>query len=463
MRSKLTLLFVIVWFWTTIEIILFIVACMSYHFQKCSIWDALPQDSTFVTARQFAHLGESYVVPIIHSNDRDSINYNYYIDNAFERKKLSAYTMNLRGLSEQLGLPENAWPDAYFALQNDSCNLSERFPCYGLKGALEHPWADFGWEIRFNHLTQTSWDEISIYPYQIILKGNQKEFNEAKAKEILDSAYCFFKMSPSSPFWGMLHSVPKDGFYHKDFITFSRDGSWIPESFKDKAQYEVELWNHVRSNPKIDFPIEKATILISDEGLKEQITEQEKKPILGYWSNEHEIVMLYCRFSGANLYLEFAKPWELHLWASSFIPYIMLLLLIMLVEINLVVLDSRKPIFNTLYRYVRYKKMKTVLIVFSILSILILTTSVCYDSITLKHDSVCEQTFPTCNMDSIYKTLQGSQKYFFNSARIRNGSINANISDHFAGGKDVNEPLVSSVFDSSLITTDEHMVLWVEN
>ena len=440
----------IVLFWASLAIILLIGAYVPYHFEKCKVLNALPQDSTFVTTRRFSHLGESHLVPLIHSNNHDSIDYSYCSVNKLERKKLSPYAMNLRGLSQQLGLSETGWPYAYNTVLNDS-NLSNIFPSFGLGvGPLD----DFGWDIRINHITKSSWDEVCIYPYQIILKDAQREFNMKKANEILDSAYYYFTKSPSSPFYYFLRGTPKDGFYHEDFIAASTS------IFKDENQYEKALWSRIRNNTLIDFPVEKATMLIHDEKFR---YEDWKKPILGYWSNDFAIVMLYCNVSTADLHLRFAKLWEVHRWASRILPFVMLLILIMLIEINLALLNSRRPIFIKLYRHLKLNHTATFFIASLTCALLVLVVTreleerTSWSSIPFR-----EQALPINGIDSIYESERGSIRYYFNSAKITEDSIKVDVSEHFTGGENINDPLSEVMDDTTCITTDEHRVLWVE-
>lgn len=475
----------IVLFWMTIAVILFIGINISYYFEKRTILKALPQDSTFVYAKQFVNLEDNYIVPIINIYGKDSIDYNYCGHDSLERKLISCYTMNLRGLPEQLGLAE-AWPNARTVADQDALELSKRFPCYGLKKQtpwFSNPWyyekQKIGWEIRVNHLTKMSWDEIIIYPYQIILKDNQIDVNEHVIQEFLDSAFYFFTKDPHSPFSKLIQAHPLDGIYQLDLnapstlgynvIGDASDHTIIESDFKNECEYETTLWNHMRNSSNVKFPCKKANLILSDEimGKNNQHNFQAVKPILGYWSNDHAIVMLFCRAKMANIHLQFAKAIELNRWASLFVPIFALIFLIIMMELNLAFLGWEKPFFTRLYTYFKLNDFITLSIV--AVTLLILSLGVLYDSLNWHNPALREQKLPVCNMDSVYESQKGTCRYFFNSIWLERDwlereKIKVDISDEFDDGSDINEPLHARVDESSdlPIYIDKHRPIWVE-
>ena len=483
-RKKILVGIKIVLFWMMIAVILFIVINISYYFEKRTILKALPQDSTFVYAKQFVNLEDNYIVPIVNINGKDYIDYNDCGHDSLERKLISCYTMNLRGLPEQLGLAE-AWPNARTVADKDVLELSKRFPCYGLIKQtpwFSNPWfyenQKIGWEIRVNHLTKMSWDEIIIYPYQIILKDNQIDVNEDAIQELLDSAFYFFTKDPLSPFSKLIQAHPLDGIYqlnlnvpsslgynvigemHNQKIIFETD-------FKNESEYETTLWNHIRNSSNVKFPCKKATLILSDEimGKNNQHNFQADKPILGYWSNDHAIVMLFCRAKMANIHLQFAKAIELNRWPSLFVSLFALIFLMTIIELYLAFWGWEKPIFTRLYTYFTLDDFITLSIVtITVLILSLMATHVLYDSLKSHRQALREQKLPVCNMDSVYESQKGNCRYFFNSIWLEGEKIKVDISDEFNDGRCINEPLHARVDESNDLPVyiDKNRPEWLE-
>lgn len=473
MRSKLTLLFVIVWFWTTLALILLVIANISSYVNKCDTLNALPQDSIYVTTRKSLSFDYPDSTLALINNNSKLRERSIWNCNKLERKKISGYIMSVKGLEKYFSkglkfyysssegyrmlpyIPYGA--HASFAIEDKNNYFSQEYPCYGLAQKVGHNPVlgcnidGLGWEISVNHITHTYWDQVNIYPYQIILKNNQTEFNSTIVKEILDSAYYYFTSNPNSPFLSKIRTALNDSLSYKDLTVSSSFTSrynfyisYFP--FRNKAEYESALWNHLRATSSIDFPSKRATMLLLDEEFHDQLDQQSLRPILGYWSNDDAIELMVCKARVANINLKYKNEVELNFLSKPFVVLFVIILLILLIEIFLVLRGLRKPIFHSIYNKINlghaenilYISLTIVLVTFMITNILY-TERLHERTITANHSR--EQRLPINNMDSVYQEQMGEIRYYFNSIWIEDKYLRFNINEHFKGEYRINESL----------------------